>query len=165
MKQTLDVLSGIDAKAHSSFSSAVVKSKAASSDTSEHNLEKIRGMCAEKIIYGGECIIIIFENSNISAYITVGDNRVKCRLLSDHNHTSVSLNTEIPEIVELRFPSGRTAQWNRRRLFDSLVGKQIALVSSDQYLFLYVKNGADYMFDFLIERNQKCRPFLYLSEA
>lgn len=163
MKETLDVISGISAIAYSSLAEAVKGSSSGSKDNLRESRNKIKGKRVSDVNYTGDCIVIKFSDSEQMAFITIGDNRVNCNISTDKNYLRADRYSSFPESVNLRFGSDFTEEWNWEKVLLSLIGEYIALVPSDQYLFLYVKDGSDYMFDFLVDKNCKYNPFLYLS--
>ena len=158
MKIKLNVESGISPTEHSSFDAAIASSK--------HDLqyyEEVKGKRVVKIEYTPSVIKISFENTDFLAIIEIADNRIDCTITQEiAAHLSTATPT-IPDHIRLDF-SGTIVEWDRVRFFDQFIGKIIALSPGDQYLFVFVKEGADYMCDYLIEKNNAYEPFLYLSE-
>ena len=154
----MNVESGINPNTHSSIDAAVAASK---SDL--QNYDEIRGKRVIGIDYAQSTIKIIFEDTDFLAIIRIGNNRIDCTITQEALDNLSSSVPKMPDQIELDF-SGTVVEWNRARFFDQFIGEIIALSPSDQYLFLFVKGGADYMCDYLIEKNNACEPFLYLSE-
>ena len=158
MNIKLKVKSGITANAYSSFEEAVASSK-----KELENYDEIRGNRVTNIEYASSAIAISFENTDFVAVISINDNRIDCNITKEIPDSLSATGATIPDQVKLDC-SGVIVDWNRELFFAHFVGKIIALSPSDQYLFLFVKGGADYMCQYLIDENKIYAPFLYLSE-
>lgn len=163
MGHILEVYSGIVARDHYSLSSSSQRKNQISE--TKPNCEDIKGKVVSRIEYGVIYILIEFDDSDLSALISVGDNCINCVISNDHQNPITRFSSTSREDILLVFPSGMKREWKGKELFKSIVGERIALVPSDQYLFLYVKGGIDYVFDILIDAKSGGEPFLYLSEV
>jgi len=155
----LHVESGISPVSHSSMEAAIAASRR---DLKNYN--EIKGKRVTRIDYAFSTIRIYFENTDFLAIIEIADNRIDCIITQENPDTLSSAAPTLPDQIKLDF-SGTVVDWDRVRFFDQFIGEIVALSPSDQYLFLFVKGGAEYMFDYLIEKNNNCAPFLYLSES
>lgn len=158
MKIKLNVESGISPTEHSSFDAAIASSK-----RDLQYYEEIKGKRVVKIEYTPSVIKISFENTDFLAIIEIANNRIDCTIIQEIPDHLSSATPAIPDQIKLDF-SGTIVDWDRTRFFDQFIGKIIAISPSDQYLFVFVKGGAEYMCDYLIEKNNAYEPFLYLSE-
>ena len=158
MNRKLNVKSGISPTGHSSIDAAIASSK-----RELQNYKEIKGKRVVEIDYSPSAIKISFENTDFLAIIEIADNRIDCTIIQEIPDHLSSATPAIPDQIKLDF-LGTIVDWDRTRFFDQFIGKIIAISPSDQYLFVFVKGGAEYMCDYLIEKNNAYEPFLYLSE-
>lgn len=157
----IQVKSGIVANPHSSFGQAKGSSK---KDIENHG--NIREKKVSKVDYFPNNIFIYFDETDYYIHISIGDNQILCTITKESKLklSNADYNKrQIPKKVKLDY-SGVTLDWQSEIFFSKFIGKMIALSPNDQYLFVYVKDEADYICEYLLDKNNEYEPFLYLSE-
>lgn len=157
----IKVESGIKPQAHSSFEYAVKNSR-----EDIENYQKIREKLVSRTEYNFENIDIFFKGTDYSLRFSIGNNRINCEILKEHQN-NVRSKQELPKNFSFNY-SGAIFNWNGQQFLDGLVGREITLAPSDQFMFVFVKddhgNICEYMCDYLIDLNDQYQPFLHFSE-
>lgn len=110
---------------------------------------------------GGDSLVLSFD-SGWYLVVSAGDNRVDWDVVS----VKPAIKEDVrEENIYLLHPSGEIVLWEQRSFLEKLLGKQVAISPSDQYLFFFVRDEADYVFDFFINVDFPCERFLFLSEV
>ncbi|MFJ4145356.1 hypothetical protein [Pseudomonas sp. NPDC089734] len=157
MDRLVQVTPGIIPKGYNDLSDAVFS---AGNLESERKCNLVNG----RVLVGFECdgssLVLRFDN-DWCLWVSVGSNKVDWDVMSE----TPSLGEAQDEDVFLKYPSGNVVCWNQRRFLSGLLGRQIAISPGEQYLFLFVRGVADYMFSVLVNQDCLCGVFLFISEV
>lgn len=161
MGQIIRVVRGFSLKEHRSFDKAVHAAMSQNIDSRRAKCELINGKKVLDYQFDGEYLVVHFNNEKY-LIISSGENKIIWDVVS----TKPQVGTQIDyEDVYFEFSSGNQAAWDWKNVLDSFVGEQVAISPSDQYLFIFTKDGKEYMIDSLIsEKNPEDR-FLFISES
>lgn len=154
----INVQSGISAISNTTFESAVNKSRA-----TIENYNEITGKAISEVYYSPDLLIIRFDKTEYNICLSIGENKIICNISERTVTNARATDTVIPDSLTLEF-NKFSVEWDKKRFFDNFIGKSMRVSLSDQYIFVYVDGMADYMCDYLIDKDGKYPPFLYLSE-
>ncbi|OHX38157.1 hypothetical protein BJL95_23400 [Methylomonas sp. LWB] len=123
----------------------------------------INGRIVESYQFNGELLVIGFDNGK---FLTIypEENKIGWNVVSEWPMVTGKYENEY-ENIYFKFPGGEEVLWNWKDILDSFVGKQVAISVSDQFLFIFTRDGVEYMFDVLLDVNNKNSRFLFLSQA
>ncbi|GFM77212.1 hypothetical protein [Pseudomonas cichorii] len=159
MEHVVSVVRGITPHAYDSLPNAVALSRVTKERKEKCDL--IGGGFVVAYELGGDSLVLSFNNG-WHLVVSAGDNRVDWDV--------VPVKPAIKEggrkgVVYRLHPDGEIVLWKPRIFLNKLLGKQAAISPSNQYLFLFVRDEADYIFDFLINVDIPDERFLFLSEV
>jgi len=121
----------------------------------------INGRIAVRYKFDGTKLVIAFENG---MYLTIlpGNNLIEWDIVSVEPEIG---NEEDRQNIYLEIQNGNKILWDWKRILDSLVGKQVAISPSKQYLFIFAKDGDEYMFDAYKDIKNPNVQYLVISEV
>ncbi|MDE1461027.1 hypothetical protein [Spartinivicinus poritis] len=159
MKKVIQVTQKIRANEYNSLSEATAASDRESIDKNKASL--INGKVVVNYQFDGLNLILEFNNGN---YLKVfaGINSVEWDvLLTKPTISDLNLQSNI----SFEFPSGDQVFWNWKAIFNSFIGKQVAISPSDQFLFIFSRGGKEYIFNHLVNKNDPDDHYLYIGEV
>jgi len=74
-------------------------------------------------------------------------------------------NRPLEQRVIFEFPNNKRAKWEWEEILDSFVGKQVAISSSDQFLFIFSRDSSEFMFESLVDQDNVNFKYLNISES
>ena len=160
MEKVVKIRSGFTRRIeHSSFSAAVTSSKSIN-DTRKSELELINKQVVTGYQFDGRLLVLSYEN-NLHLIISPTEELIEWKIVS-----------KIPEIgkvtkgtIYFELSSEIRFLWNWREILDNFIGKQIIIAPSDQYLFIYEKNGVEFMFSYYINTEDADEQYLSIGEV
>lgn len=159
MEKVVKIRSGFRCIEHSSFTEAI-KSAKIESDARKSELELITNQVVTGYQFDGVLLVISFGN-NQHLTVSPGEDLIKWKVVSEK--TEVDTVTHGTTYFELS--NGDRFLWNWKEILDSFVGKQIIIAPSDQYLFIYEKNGIEFMFSYYVNVDNFEEQYLSIGET
>jgi len=127
---------------------------------SERPEQRIKGEILDRYACDGSTLVCEFRNG-LNLTVSCGDNRVDWRV----GEAKAEIGTAKIEVTEFELPSGTRADWVLTHILDDLVGKKVAISSSEQTLFIFAKDSPEYMFDFYVDSRDSSLRYLVLNES
>lgn len=141
-----------------SFAESVSASNQKNSKQSE--AWKINGKIVRSYKFNGKSLVIEFNNDKLLAIYPR-----KKSVTWDVLEKSLPLNTRPMETTFLFEIKGKILDFNWSSILDGFIGKQVAISPSDQYLFIFSKEGPEYIIDILFDIENPEEKFLFISET
>lgn len=160
MNNTIQVLRSIRAYEDKSLSDAVTVS-IDKDGLNKPKFDLINGRKAVRYKFNGFKLVITFENG-MYLIVSPGDNLIEWDIVSVEPEIG---NEEDLQNIFFEFENGNKISWDWKRILDSFIGKQVAISPSKQYLFIFAKDGDEYMFDAYKDFKNKNVQYLVISET
>jgi hypothetical protein len=150
-------------KAYSTMSEALLASKEATEASSKEKCNVINGHVVLDYEFDGTCLIIHFYNGKY-LIIHPGSEKIEWDVLKNKPNNILNSN-QSNEGITFELSNGEKFPWNWKEILNGFIGKQIAISPSDQYLFIFSREGPEYMFYSLIDDENSKKQYLMISET
>ncbi|WP_428241560.1 hypothetical protein [Gynuella sp.] len=158
MYQDIPVKSLIEPTIYRSFEEAIVGSKQVSN--LQKKLDHINGKTAIEYGFDGITLKLYFD-SQFTLRVSIADKLIKWDVEKTINLEASRLDQNYTFI----FPNGEKFKWGWDAVFSKFIGKQVAISTSDQYLFIFYRGGPEFMFSSLVNSENDTDHYLFLAEA
>jgi hypothetical protein len=162
MSKLIRVSHGFSPNAYASISEAISVSKSICASR-KMKCESINGHIVHSYQFNGVFLVLSFDNGK---YLIVfpGKEQIEWDVVADKPEMIGQINScDSDTIFEL--PNGVQIVWNWKETLDTFVGRQVAISPSDQFLFIFYREGPEYIFTSLVDKKDTNRQYLLLSEA
>ncbi len=159
MEKVVKIRSGFKCIEHSSIHEAINLAKIIS-DPRKSECGLINKQVVTGYQFDGIFLVISFEN-NLHLTVSPSEDRIKWNVVTE----KPNIGTVPLEKVYFELSSGVKFLWNWQSILNNFVGKQIIIAPSDQYLFIYRKDGIEFMFSYYVNTENSDDQYLSISEA
>ncbi|MDH1262929.1 hypothetical protein [Pseudomonas sp. GD03944] len=143
---------------YNSFSEAL---SASAQKNSAHSKEvEINGRIVCNYAFNGKSLAIEFDNHKY-LLIYPGKNSVNWDVVEKKPFIE-SLHHGCDLLFDIK---GKLFDLEWTKILNGFIGKQVAISLSDQYLFIFSKNGVEYMINIIFDVENQEEKFLFISEA
>lgn len=160
MDKIIRVTQGICDNEYNSMSEAVAAAKQ-KENVYKVKLDLINGKVLKGYQFNGSTLVLFFAN-DLYAVIAPGQNAVNFDVVPHKPRIDV-LSGE--QDIYLELPCGTRIVWDWNKILDNFMGKQIAVSPSDQVLFIFARDGDEYLITFYVEYDDPQKQLLYISQA
>ncbi|MES9853141.1 MAG: hypothetical protein ABW170_15090 [Candidatus Thiodiazotropha sp. L084R] len=163
MANYVKVSYGFSPKAYSTMSEALLASDGNEQTSSSDKCHLINGHVVLDYEFDGTCLIIHFDNGK---YLTVlpGSEKIEWDVVNNKPDNIVTVGQSNDGIM-FELSNGEKFKWNWREILNSFIGKQIAISPSEQYLFIFSREGSEYVFSSLLDEENINKQYLMISET
>lgn len=160
MDKIIRVTRGICDNEYNSMSEAVAAAKQ-KENLYKAKLDLINGKVLKSYQFSGSELVLFFGN-DLYAVISPGQNAINLDVVPSKPRVDVILGEQD---VYLELPSGTKIVWDWKMVLDNFIGKQIAVSPSDQVLFVFARDGAEFLITFYVEYDNPHKQLLCISQA
>ncbi|MCG8486488.1 MAG: hypothetical protein MI756_03385 [Chromatiales bacterium] len=162
MSRVIKVSHGFSPNAYASISEAVSVTTIVPA-SEKIKCESINGHLVLGYQFNGSCLVVSFDNGK---YLVVfpGKEKIEWDVVTDKPTFNEQIHSENSDII-FELPSGNHFSWDWEKILDTFVGRQVAISPSDQFLFIFYRGGAEYIFTSLLDKEDINRQYLLISEA
>ncbi len=141
--------------------SETVEAAAKIKELKKLKIESINGKTVTDYQFNGTVLIVSFNNGQW-LIISPGEKLINWDVVSIK---PIMMGEIIEQNIHFQLTNGNKILWDWKTILDGFLGKQVVISPSDQYLFIFSRNGDEYMFDFLVDKCNPDKKYLYISKA